>query len=120
MQPLAGQVVEADGADHRLTTSVLAHQQEGPVQPDGDRRRRRVEVGQLILPVLLLVQGDGGDRVGHILDEGLGHAAAVVLGQVAQDTSGAELGVLVGDRLSASNRERASSVAATPASLRAA
>ena len=37
--------------------------------PDGDRRHRLLELGQGVLPVLLLGQRHGGHRVGDVLDE---------------------------------------------------
>ena len=91
--------IEPDRADHRLSPPVLAHQQAGPVQPQGDGPDRLLHLGQGVVPRLLLGQSHGGHRIGHVLDERPGHPPAMVLLQVEDDPARAELGVLVGDHL---------------------
>ena len=92
-------VVEGQGADHRLPPAVLAHQQAGPVQADGHRGGRLLELRQGVAPVLLLGQGHRRHRIGDVLDQAAGDRPAVVLLQVDLDPGRAELGVLVRDDL---------------------
>ena len=97
--PLALGVIEGQGADHRLPPAVLAHQRAGPVQADGDRGARLLELRQGVAPVLLLGQGRRRHRIGHVLDQATGHRPAMILLQVDLGPRRAELGVLVGEDL---------------------
>ena len=62
-------------------------------------RRRRLQFGEVVAPVLLLGQRHGGHRVGDVLHQAARDRAAVVVAQVAADARRAEFGILARDHL---------------------
>jgi hypothetical protein len=91
-------VVERQRAGHRLAIALaVGHRDHGPVEADGDGGDALGERRQLVLPVLFLGLGDGADPLGHVLNVGGGHLAAVVLLQVPLHGAHVELRVLVAE-----------------------